>query len=247
MFTVEGRRNCINTMERAGIDHLVAIGGDGTFRGAYALTQESSFKIIGAPATIDNDVFGSDYTIGFDTAINTALGAIDRIRDTADSHERIFIVEVMGRSSGFIALEVGIAGGAEDILVPEKKPDLNSLCASLQDSYVRGKRSSIIIVAEGNEAGNAMKVASFIDNYLKTSSRVCILGHIQRGGSPTARDRVLASKLGIAAVDGLLNGKSGHAVGEYRGDIVYTPLNETWEKKKQLDFSLLELSKVLAI
>jgi 6-phosphofructokinase 1 len=247
MLTVEGRKKGILTLDRAGIDHLIVIGGDGTFHGADELSKECDVKIMGVPATIDNDVYGSDFTIGFDTAVNTALGAIDRIRDTADSHERIFIVEVMGRSSGFIALEVGIAGGAEDILVPEKKEDLQSLCSRLQDSYIAGKRSSIIIVAEGSETGNAMSVASYIDGCLKTSCRVCILGHIQRGGSPTARDRVLASKLGVAAVDGLLQGKSGYAVGEYKGEIAYTPLKEAWGKKKELDFSLLEASQILAI
>jgi 6-phosphofructokinase 1 len=245
MKTVEGRRKGIQLLEQEGIEGLVVIGGDGTFHGAAAMAEESQIKLIGIPATIDNDIYGTDYAIGFDTAVNTALEAIDRIRDTADAFERIFFVEVMGRDSGFIALEVGIAGGAEEVIIPEKETDLEKLCQTLKESFKRGKRSSIIVVAEGNEVGHTVQIAQYVQYRLKASCRVCTLGHIQRGGSPTARDRVLASRLGIAAIEGLLNGKDGHVVGESKGEIVYIPFPETWEKKKELDLSLLT-SKILA-
>jgi len=226
---------------------MVAIGGDGTFRGASAISEEHKMKFIGIPATIDNDVYGTDFTIGFDTAINTAMEAIDRIRDTADATERIFFVEVMGRLAGFIAIEVGIAGGAEEIIIPEIETDLEKLCQRIKDSLKRGKRSSIIVVAEGNEIGHTMQIADYVKLRLKVTCRTCILGHLQRGGSPTARDRVLASRMGIAAVDGLLKGKHGHAVGVSKGEIVYIPFRETWEKRKEVDHKFLESSRVLAI
>jgi len=245
--TAEGRRKGIQILEQEGIEGLVVIGGDGTFRGAAAISEESQIKLLGIPATIDNDVYGVDYTIGFDTAINTALEAIDRIRDTADAFECVFFVEVMGRLSGFIALEVGIAGGAEEIIIPEKETDLEKLCRTLKESFRRGKRSSIVVVAEGNEVGHSVQIANYVQHRLKVSCRVCILGHVQRGGAPTARDRVLASKLGMAAVDGILNGKQGHVVGERKGELIYIPFRETCEKKKELDTYFLESSKVLAM
>ncbi|MBI4303375.1 MAG: 6-phosphofructokinase [Chloroflexi bacterium] len=245
--TREGRRQGIQILEEKEIEGLVVVGGDGSFRGAAAMGEESEIKVIGVPATIDNDVYGTDYTIGFDSAVNTALGAIDRIRDTADAFERIFFVEVMGQLSGFIALEVGIAGGAEEVIVPEAETDPESLCESLKESFKRGKRSSIIIVAEGNEVGHTVQIAQYVKYRLKVDCRVCVLGHLQRGGPPTARDRVLASKLGLAAVDGILNGKEGHMVGEVRGEVVYVPLRDTWEKKKKLDLCLLKSLKVLAM
>ena len=247
MKTAEGRRQGTQMAQQEGLEALVVIGGDGTFRGAAAIAEESQLKLIGIPATIDNDIYGTDYAIGFDTAINTALEAIDRIRDTADAFQRIFFVEVMGRLSGFIALGVGVAGGAEEIIIPEKETDLEDLCHTLKESFKRGKRSSIIVVAEGNEVGHTVQIAQYVQYRLKASCRVCVLGHLQRGGAPTARDRVLASKLGIAAVDGLLNGKEGHAVGEKKGEITYTPFRETWERKKELDTYFLESSKVLAM
>ena len=245
--TAEGRRKGIQILEQEGIEGLVVIGGDGTFRGAAAISEESQIKLLGIPATIDNDVYGVDYTIGFDTAINTALEAIDRIRDTADAFECVFFVEVMGRLSGFIALEVGIAGGAEEIIIPEKETDLEKLCRTLKESFRRGKRSSIVVVAEGNEVGHSVQIANYVQHRLKVSCRVCILGHVQRGGAPTARDRVLASKLGMAAVDGILNGKQGHVVGERKGELIYIPFRETCEGKKELDTYFLESSKVLAM
>ncbi|MFH1484762.1 MAG: 6-phosphofructokinase [Chloroflexota bacterium] len=245
--TPEGRRRAIEVLEREGIGGLVVIGGDGSFRGAAAIAEESQIKVVGIAATIDNDVFGTDYTVGFDTAVNTALEAIDRIRDTADAFERVFFVEVMGRSVGFIALEVALAGGAEEVIVPEIQNDIEDLCQTLKESFRKGKRSSIIVVAEGNDVGHTLQIAQYVQYRLKANCRVCVLGHLQRGGAPTARDRVLASRLGTAAVDGILNGKSGHMVGEMKGEIVYVPLHEAWEQRKQLNSHSLESFRALAL
>ena len=246
MKTKEGIKRTNEILQREGIEGLITIGGDGTFRGAVALSEAGNVKVIGIPGTIDNDVYGTDDTIGFDTALNTALDAIDKIRDTAGALNRLFFVEVMGRSRGFIALDVGIAGGAEDILIPELETKIEELTRDIRYCFKRGKQSSIVIVAEGDEAGGAFSVAQQVWERLKLDYRVCVLGHVQRGGCPTARDRVLASKLGAAAVNGLVNGKAGCMVGELKGDITFTPLRETWEKKKELDSDLLRLIKVLA-
>ena len=246
MKTEEGVRKASGILQRKGIEGLITIGGDGTFRGAAALAEVGDVKVIGIPGTIDNDVYGTDNAIGFDTAINTALDAIDKIRDTAGSLQRPFFIEVMGRHRGFIALEVGIAGGAEDILIPEVETKIEQLCLDIRRSFKRGKKSSIVIVAEGDEAGGAFSIAQQVWERLRLEYRICVLGHVQRGGSPTARDRVLASKLGAAAVDALANGKSGYMVGELKGEIAFTPLRETWEKRKELDSNLLRLVKVLA-
>jgi 6-phosphofructokinase 1 len=246
MKTQAGIRKANEILQREGIEGLITIGGDGTLRGATALAEATNVKVISIPSTIDNDVYGTDYTIGFDTAINTALDAIDKIRDTAGSLQRLFFIEVMGRSRGFIALEVGIAGGAEDILIPEVETKIEQLCLDIKSSFKRGKKSSIVIVAEGDEAGGAFSIAQQVWERLKLEYRICVLGHIQRGGSPTARDRVLASKLGAAAVDALVKGMSGYMVGELKGEIAFTPLRETWEKSKELDSNLLQLIKVLA-
>ncbi len=230
-----------------GIDGCIIIGGDGSFRGAQALTEESDIAFIGVPGTIDNDVWGSDYTIGFNTAVNTALDAIDRIRDTASAFERIFFVEVMGKKSGFIALSVGLAGGAEQIIIPEIATDIEDLCRNLQESFKRGKMSSIIVVAEGNTLEGTINIAKYVEMRLKVESRLCTLGHVQRGGSPSAADRILASILGIAAVEGLLDGKEGTAVGQVKGEVVYTPFKDTWEKKKSIDEHFLKIIPVLSI
>jgi 6-phosphofructokinase 1 len=246
MKTTEGIRKANEVLQREGIEGLITIGGDGTFRGAAALAEAGNVKVIGIPGTIDNDVYGTDYAIGFDTAINTALDAIDKIRDTAGSLPRPFFIEVMGRKRGFIALDVGIAGGAEDILIPEVETKIEQLCLDIRRSFKRGKKSSIVIVAEGDEAGGAFSVAQQVWERLKLEYRICVLGHVQRGGSPTARDRILASKLGAAAVDALVKGMSGYMVGELKGEIAFTPLRETWEKTKELDSDLLRLVKVLA-
>jgi 6-phosphofructokinase 1 len=246
MKTEEGIRRAHATLSGEGIEGLITIGGDGTFRGAVALAESGDVKIIGVPGTIDNDVYGSDYAIGFDTAINTALGAIDKIRDTAGSMQRPFFVEVMGKTSGFIALEVGIAGGAEEILIPESPTSIEQLSLDIGHSLKKGKKSLIVIVAEGDDAGGALSIAQQVWARLRLEYRICVLGHVQRGGCPTARDRVLASKLGAAAVDALLEGKAGYMVGEFKGDITLTPLRDTWEKRRHLDSNSLRLVKALA-
>jgi 6-phosphofructokinase 1 len=246
MKTDDGIRKANEILRRQGIEGLITIGGDGTLRGATKLAEAGKVSIISVPSTIDNDVYGTDYTIGFDTAVNTALDAIDKIRDTAGSLPRPFFIEVMGRNRGFIALEVGIAGGAEDILIPEIETKIEQLSLNIKRSFERGKKSSIVIVAEGDEAGGAFSIAQQVWERLKLEYRICVLGHVQRGGSPTARDRVLASRLGAAAVDALVKGMSGYMVGEMKGEIALTPLRETWEKRKELDSDLLRLVKVLA-
>ena len=242
----EGIRKAAEILRGHAIEGLITIGGDGTFRGAAALAEAGEARVIGVPGTIDNDVYGTDYAIGFDTAINTALDAIDKIRDTAGSLQRPFFVEVMGKSRGFIALEVGIAGGAEEILIPELETNVEELCLDIRRSFSKGKKSTIVIVAEGDEAGGALSIAQQVWERLRMEYRICVLGHVQRGGSPTARDRVLASKLGAAAVDALVDGRSGYMVGELKGEIAFTPLRETWEKRKELDGNSLRLIKVLA-
>jgi 6-phosphofructokinase 1 len=243
--TSEGRTTAIKVLEGAAIEGLVLLGGDGTFRGGTLLANECNVSIIGVPTTIDNDVYGTDYTVGFDTALNTALEAIDRIRDTAMSHERLFFVEVMGHHTGFIALESGIAGGAEEIVIPEANSS-DELWTRLRDSFERGKKSAVVVVAEGDQPGHTFTIAQEAKDKLQIESRVCILGHVQRGGPPTAHDRVLASNLGSAAVNALLKGKSGCMVGEVKNEIVYTALADTWGKKKTLSPRLEELAKLLS-
>lgn len=246
MKSEEGIMKAAEILRGHAIEGLITIGGDGTFRGAAALAEAGAARVIGVPGTIDNDVYGTDYAIGFDTAINTALDAIDKIRDTAGSLQRPFFVEVMGKSRGFIALEVGIAGGAEEILIPELETNVEELCLDIRRGFSKGKKSTIVIVAEGDEAGGAFSIAQQVWERLRVEYRICVLGHVQRGGSPTARDRVLASKLGAAAVDALVDGRSGCMVGELKGDMTLTPLRETWEKRKELDSNSLRLIKVLA-
>lgn len=246
MRSEEGIRKAAQAAQQEAIEGLITIGGEGTFRGAAALAEAGGISVIGIPGTIDNDVYGTDYSIGFDTAINTALDAIDKIRDTASSLQRPFFIEVMGKDRGFIALDVGIAGGAEDILIPETKTKIEELSLDIKRSFERGKKCSIIVVAEGDEAGGVFPIAQQVWERLRIDYRVCILGHLQRGGSPTARDRILASKLGAAAVDALANGKTGYMVGEVKGEIALIPLRETWEKRKELDNNLISLAKVLA-
>ncbi len=246
MKTAEGLQKAVENLQRESVEGLITIGGDGTFRGATALAEVGNIKVIGIPGTIDNDVYGTDYAIGFDTAINTALDAIDKIRDTAGSLQHPFFIEVMGRSRGFIALAVGIAGGAASILIPETETKIEELCLELRRNIKKGKKSSIVVVAEGDDAGGVFQVAQQVWERLKLEYRICVLGHIQRGGSPTARDRILASKLGAAAVDALADGKSGYMAGELKGEIIFTPLKDTWEKQKELDNNLLQLVKILA-
>jgi 6-phosphofructokinase 1 len=244
--TPEGRARAVKVLEETGITGLLLLGGDGTFRGGTLLAKECDVSIVGVPTTIDNDVYGTDYTVGFDTAINTALEAIDRIRDTALSHERLFFVEVMGHHTGFIALESGIAGGAEELIIPEASLSSEELCAKLNEAFTAGKRSAIVVVAEAEQPGYSFQIAQEVKKRVNLESRVCILGHVQRGGSPTARDRVLASSLGAAAVDAFLSGKNGYMVGEINNQIIHTPLRETWEKKKPLSARHRELVRLLA-
>jgi 6-phosphofructokinase 1 len=240
------RREAATLLRRKGIDGLVVIGGDGSFTGAHLLENETEFPTIGVPATIDNDIAGTDDTIGFDTAVNTALDAIDRIRDTASSHDRIFLVEVMGRSSGFIASDVGISGGAETILVPEKKQSLKSICDMIDRGIRRGKTSSIIVVAEGQTPGLSSRVAESLSKR-GYSSRVCILGHTQRGGSPTAHDRGLASVLGASALAHLMAGNSNAMVGVQNGQVALVPFKKVIGKRKNLQSEILNFAQVLAI
>ncbi len=242
-----GRAKAARFIRNISIEGLVVLGGDGSFRGAHKLYQEHKIPVIGIPATIDNDIYGTDYSIGYDTAVNVALESIDRIRDTASSHERLFFVEVMGRSSGFIALAVGVGGGAEVILLPETKTDLKDLCDRIERGIARGKTSSIIIVAEGDDAGNAFEIARKVRKLTGSDYRVCVLGHVQRGGSPTSRDRILGSKLGAAAIDTLLAGETDKMVGEVNGKVVLVPLRDTWRKKKRIDMDLYRLTKILSL
>lgn len=246
MLQVETRAKMIEVLREEGIEGLVTLGGDGTFRGATALQTEGGIKVVGVPTTIDNDVWGTDFTIGFDTAVNTALVAIDKIRDTAMSLERLYFVEVMGRTRGFIALYVGLAGGADAILVPETERDDEELVDVLTKRLAGGRRAALVVVAEGDVPGGAMETARRVSACLKEEYRVCVLGHVQRGGSPTAMDRVLAGRLGAAAVTALVNGQHGNMVGEHEGRVVLVPLAETWQKTKELDPELMKLIDILS-
>lgn len=244
--TSVGRAKAAQTLKGEGIDCLIIIGGDGSFQGGTLLANEHDIAVVGIPATIDNDLVGSDETIGYDTALNTAMEAIDKIRDTADAHDRLFLVEVMGRDAGFIALETGISGGAELILLPEAMTDVNEVRASLNNVLHEQRRSSLVVVAEGDETGGALKLSEKLrDDFSKYEMRVCILGHIQRGGAPTARDRVLASRLGSAAVKAIKDGHTKVMVGIVNNTIKVTPLKMTFGKRKEINFELLELSKTL--
>lgn len=244
--TKEGLERGAKALGECGVDALVIIGGDGSFHGGHELGGVWDGQVIGVPGTIDNDIYGTDETIGFDTALNTALDAIDRIRDTASAHERLFVVEVMGRHSGFIALNVGTAGGAEDIFVPEAKTDLEGCAQRLIEAREKGKAMSIIICAEGDEQGGGFATAEKLQKMTGLEPRVTVLGHIQRGGPPTARDRILATKLGAFAVEAVQDGKTDVMVGESCGELVTRPLEETWARKKELDGFLLGLIPILA-
>lgn len=244
--TTEGRLEGAKHLALAEIEGLVVIGGDGSFRGADALAEECGIHAVGIPGTIDNDLWGTDFTLGFDTAVNTALDAIDRIRDTAMSHGRLFFVEVMGRHSGWIALYAGLAGGATDILVPERPTQIDDLRRRVRDAFDLGKRFCIVVVAEGDDAGGAYAIAERVAEGLDVEHRVTTLGHVQRGGSPTMRDRVLGAVLGDAAVRTLLDGGNRVMVGMRRGAVVPTAFPETWERIDHTPASLLELMDRLA-
>ncbi|MDQ0351239.1 6-phosphofructokinase 1 [Alkalibacillus filiformis] len=242
--TPEGQKKAIEQLTNYGIEGLVVIGGDGSFKGATKLTEQG-FPCIGVPGTIDNDIPGTDYTIGFDTALNTVIQAVDKIRDTATSHERIYTIEVMGRDAGDLALWAGLAGGAESILIPERESNMDEVLEKIQRGHERGKRHSIIMVAEG--VGSAVYYAEQIQEKLNLSTRVTVLGHTQRGGSPTANDRVLASRLGAAAVDLLLSNKGGLMVGIENNQVVHHDIIEALQKEHKVDEGLYQLSNQLSI
>ncbi|MCB0341024.1 MAG: 6-phosphofructokinase [Pseudobdellovibrionaceae bacterium] len=244
--TADNRKIASDNLKANNIDALVCIGGDGSFKGAHLLNSEHGIPIVAIPGTIDNDIFGTDNSIGFDTAINTALEAIDRIRDTAASHSRLFIVEVMGRDSGFIAAAVGLAGGAEQVFVPEMPQNIPKVIEHIKRGMTRGKSSSILIAAEGQKPGRAYDLADVIRKHSGFDAKVCILGHIQRGGSPTANDRILASRLGSAAVNALMAGKSGIMVGTHHDQVIMSPLEDCMTKKRVLSNELLELTRILS-
>ncbi|MEC2054698.1 6-phosphofructokinase [Peribacillus psychrosaccharolyticus] len=242
--TEEGQLKGIEQLNKFGIEGLVIIGGDGSYRGAEALTKRG-YPCVGVPGTIDNDIPGTDFTIGFDTALNTVIDAIDKIRDTATSHERTYVIEVMGRDAGDIALWAGLAGGAETILTPEFKYDADDLVTKLKRGHDRGKKHSIIVVAEG--VGSAVDVARQIEELTEFETRVTVLGHVQRGGSPSASDRVLASRLGARAVELLLEGKGGRAVGIEKNQLVDYDIVEVLEQKHTIDKKMFDLSAELSI
>lgn len=248
-MTVEGRQKAYEQLQRHGIDGLVAIGGNGTFTGAMIFQSEFGIPTVGAPGTIDNDLYGTDYTIGYDTAVNTALDAIDRIRDTASSHDRIFFIEVMGRDSGYIAIQSGIAGGAELVMVPEVLTPISEVIETLQQGWKRSKSSSIVVVAEGDEEGNAAQIAKKIKEQVDgdVDIRVTTLGHTQRGGSPSAQDRILASRLGLGALEGLLAGQKNVMAGIINNDLVYTPFEDTIRLPKPINEDLLRMVRILSI
>lgn len=246
--TPEGRQKAYDNCVKHGVDALVCIGGDGTFTGAKIFNEEFGIRVIGVPGTIDNDIFGTDNTIGYDTALNTAMEAIDKIRDTATSHNRVFFVEVMGRDAGFIALNSGLATGALDILIPEKKDSRDELFANFRKAEKTGKASSIVVVAEGEKQGSIYDLANLTkEEFPDYDIRVTILGHIQRGGSPSCADRVLASRLGYGAVVGLMEGKTNVMAGMRSNDMVYTPIEEAIKKHNEINKDLLLISEILAI
>lgn len=245
--TVEGRQQAYENLKKHGIDGLVAIGGDGTFTGASKFIEEHNIPIIGLPGTIDNDLAGTDFTIGYDTAINTVIDAVDKIRDTAESHDRVFVVEVMGRDSGLIALRAGISVGAECVLIPENKVDYEGMMDRL-DRTRKNKASRVIIVAEGDDAGGAFSVAERIkERFPHYDMRVSILGHIQRGGSPSCMDRVLASRLGVVAVEALLEGRRGEMAGLIHSEAVFTPFDKAIKHIGTVNENLLRIVDILSL
>jgi len=247
--TPEGRKLAHENLKKAAIDALVVIGGDGSFTGAMIFQEEHNFPVIGIPGTIDNDIFGTRYTLGYDTAINTVVEAIDKIRDTASSHNRLFFVEVMGRDVGHIALNSGIGAGAEEILIPEENLGLPRLLESLKKSEKSGKSSSIVVVAEGDKTGkNVFEIASYVEQNLPYYEvRVSVLGHMQRGGSPSCFDRVLASRMGVFAVESLLVGKSNVMVGVIDDNMILTPLEKAIKGKSEINENLIKVSDILSI
>ena len=246
-MTDSGMRKAFDNIKKNNLDGIIAIGGDGTFRGAVEFNKKYKIPFIGIPGTIDNDLFGTDFTLGFDTAVNTTMQAIDKIKDTASAHDRLFFIEVMGRDTGYIALWTGIAGGVEEILLPETKTNINNLIKLLKERKAKNK-STIVVVAEGDEAGGAFKIAEAVKNKIMGyDTRVTILGHIQRGGSPTCFDRILACKFGVNAVTALLNGETNKMVGIVKNKIKFTNLEHAVKEHAPLDKDLLKYIKMLSI
>ena len=247
--TKEGRAKAYKNLKENNIDALVAIGGDGTFTGAIVFIEEHNFPIVGLPGTIDNDINGTDFTIGYDTALNTVVEAIDKIRDTANSHNRLFLVEVMGRDAGDIALNAGIGAGAEEILIPEQDMGRERLVASLKRSKASGKSSSIVVVSEGDQIGkNIFGLAEYIrENLEEYECKVTVLGHIQRGGSPSCYDRVLASRLGVGAVDALLNGERDVMIGIVHNKVVSVDFKESLKGANKIDKELIRVADIISV
>jgi len=246
--TKEGRKTAYDNMSAAGIDALVVIGGDGSLTGARIFAEEYNVPIIGIPGTIDNDLYGTDRTIGYDTALNTIMDAVDKIRDTATSHERLFFIEVMGRDAGFLALNGAIAVGAEDAIIPEMATEVDQLAELIENGFRKSKNSSIVLVAESETTGGAMGLAERVKNeYPQYDVRVTILGHIQRGGSPTSTDRILASRLGHAAIEALLEDQRNVMVGVENDKVVYVPFARAIKNEKPIDRDLLNVLRVLSI
>ncbi|MDG1652620.1 MAG: 6-phosphofructokinase [Flavobacteriaceae bacterium] len=247
--TKEGRKTAFETVQKNGIEALVVIGGDGSFTGAMIFQSEFNIPVIGIPGTIDNDIFGTSHTIGYDTALNTVIEAIDKIRDTAISHNRLFFVEVMGRDAGHIALNTGIGAGAEEVLIPEEDMGLDRLLESLKRSEKSGKSSSIVVVAEGDKTGkNVFEIAEYVEkNMPYYDVRVSVLGHMQRGGSPSCFDRVLASRMGVYAVEALLEGKSNMMVGMIKEEMTLSPLEKAIKGKSEINKDLIRVSDILTI
>lgn len=248
-MTKEGRQKAFDNLKAANIDALITIGGDGTFTGAIIFNREFNFPVIGIPGTIDNDIAWTSHTLGYDTALNTVVDAVDKIRDTASSHDRLFFIEVMGRDAGHIALNVGIGAGAEEILIPEENLGLERLLESLEKSKQSGKASSIVIVAEGDKSGkNVFELKDYIDKNLpEYDVRVSVLGHLQRGGSPSCFDRVLASRMGVAAVESLLEGKSNLMVGLISDEIALTPLENAIKGQSKINKELIRVSDIMSV
>jgi 6-phosphofructokinase 1 len=244
--TEVGLKKAAKVLIDRGFDALIAIGGDGTMHGLDALGKQWNGWMIGLPGTIDNDLYGTDYTIGFDTAVNNALAALDKIRDTAEAFQRVFLVEVMGRKAGFIAFHVGISTGASAILMPETTTTIDELVQTVEAAKERSKSSVLVVVAEGDELGNATTIGNLLSTRIKEECRVSVLGYIQRGGNPTHFDRLLATRLGAYAIECLLSGKHGGLVGEVNGKLTITPFQETWTKRKPLDQWTLGLLEELS-
>jgi 6-phosphofructokinase 1 len=246
-MSAEGRKKAFYNLSAAGIEALVVIGGDGSFTGAEIFNNEYGFPVMGIPGTIDNDIFGTSHTLGFDTALNTVVDCIDKIRDTASSHNRLFLVEVMGRDAGHIALNAGIGAGAEEILIPEENLGLERLLDSLKKSKASGKSSSIVVIAEGDKIGkNVFELKDYIEENLpEYDIRVSVLGHMQRGGSPSCFDRVLASRLGVKAVESIIEGKTNFMVGLLNDKVALTPLEQAIKGSSEIDKDLLRVSEIM--